>query len=52
MRVSTSWTSKRTRESGVERSRGVSEALFVACMRVFAKEVGEKVGARRVAVSR
>lgn len=38
MCVSTSWTSKRTRDKGVARSRGVSEGLFVVVTRVFAKE--------------
>lgn len=48
MWVSISWMSKRTLESGVERSMGVSEGLLVASTRELANVVGEKSGERKV----
>ena len=48
MWVSISWISKRTLESGVERSTGVSEGLLVARTRELAKLAGEKDGSRKV----
>lgn len=48
MWVSISWTSKRTRLSGVARSRGVSVGSLVVRTRVLAKEGAEKVGERKV----
>ena len=48
MWVSISWMSKRTRESGVERSTGVSDGLLVARTSEFAKLAGEKAGSRKV----
>lgn len=46
--VSISWMSKRTLDSGVERSMGVSEGLLVDSTRELANVVGEKSGERKV----
>jgi len=46
--VSISWMSKRTFDSGVERSMGVSEGLLVDSTRELANVVGEKSGERKV----
>ena len=46
--LSISCMSKRTLERGVERSIEVSEELLVARTRELAKEVGEKLGSRKV----
>lgn len=46
--VSISWMSKRTFDSGVERSMGVSERLLVDSTRELANVVGEKSGERKV----
>ena len=51
IRVSISWTSKSTRESGVDRSSEVSVGLLVAVMRLLANRGAEKVGERRVVKS-
>ncbi|PHH76462.1 hypothetical protein CDD83_4256 [Cordyceps sp. RAO-2017] len=45
---SSSWASKRTRESGVDRSSGESLALLVATTSALAKAAGRKSGARKV----
>lgn len=45
--LSISCMSKRTLESGVERSIEVSEELLVARTRELAKDVGEKFGSRK-----
>ena len=45
--VSISCTSNKTRESGVLRSKGVSDGLLVNVTKLFAKDVGEKLGSRK-----
>ncbi len=45
--MSISWTSKRTRDKGVERSRVVSMGSLVLRMRVLANDWGEKDGERK-----
>ena len=45
---SISWMSKRTRDKGVDRSRGASLGLLVASTSVLAKAAGLKPGSRKV----
>ncbi|KAL4772120.1 hypothetical protein BDW60DRAFT_188193 [Aspergillus nidulans var. acristatus] len=45
--VSISWRSNNTRESGVDRSSGVSVALLVATTSELANAAGEKAGSRK-----
>lgn len=51
MWVSISWMSNRTRESGVDRSRGMSEGLLVVRTRELANDEGENSGSRKASKS-